>query len=191
MQEYQQSRPRLGRSGWGQEIVSTAIFVVAVFTLLQLAMPRSVVHGSSMEPNFVENQRLVISRVHYLFGDPQRGDIIVFNSPSPREPDEPSLVKRVIGLPGETIEFRDQQLYINGELMEEPYINGPCTSFRCRDNIWELGPDEYFMMGDNRNVSNDSRAFGPVPRGNLVGEVLLRFWPLDKVGVVQQYRFPD
>lgn len=191
MQEYQRPRPRLGRGGWGREIVSTAIFVVAVFTLLQLAMPRSVVHGSSMEPNFIENQRLVISRVHYLFGEPQRGDIIVFNSPSPREPDEPSLVKRVIGLPGETIEFRDQQLYINGELMEEPYINGPCTSFRCRDNVWELGPDEYFMMGDNRNVSNDSRAFGPVPRENLVGEVLLRFWPLDKVGVVQQYRFPD
>jgi signal peptidase I len=167
------------------------VFAVAIFTLFELAMPRSIVDGRSMEPSFVNGERLVISRVHYWLGDPERGDIIVFNSPKPRSEDESALVKRLIGLPGDTIEFRDQQLYINGEILEEPYINEPCSPYRCEDEVWHLGPDEYFMMGDNRNVSNDSRAFGPVPHENVVGEVLFRYWPLDRFGVVQKYRFPS
>ena len=166
------------------------VFAVAIFTLFELAMPRSIVDGRSMEPNFVNGQRLVISRVHYWLGEPERGDIIVFNSPKPRSENESALVKRVIGLPGDTIEFIDQQLYINGELVEEPYISEPCSRYRCEDEVWHLGPDEYFMMGDNRNVSNDSRAFGPVPQENVVGEVLFRYWPLEQFGIVQKYRFP-
>jgi signal peptidase I len=167
------------------------VFAIAIFTLFELAMPRSVVDGRSMEPNFVNGERLVISRVHYWLGDPERGDIIVFNSPKPRTENESALVKRLIGLPGDTIEFRGQQLYINGELVEEPYIREPCSPYRCEDEAWQLGPDEYFVMGDNRNVSNDSRSFGPVPHENLVGEVLFRYWPLDRFGIVQKYLFPS
>lgn len=183
-------RPKVQPLGWLREIVSTVVFIVAVFTLLQLALPRSVVHGKSMEPNFEEGQRLVISRLNYLFGQPQRGDIIVFNPPN-QDPDEPSLIKRVIGIPGDVIEMRDQQLYINGELQVEPYINEPCDRSHCPDKRWELGPDEYFMMGDNRNHSNDSRRFGPVPRENVVGEALLRFWPPQNIGIIHQYKFSD
>ena len=174
-----------------REIIDMLVFAIAVFTLFELAMPRSIVDGRSMEPNFVSGQRLVISRVHYWLGDPDRGDIIVFNSPNPRTEDESALVKRVIGLPGDIIEFRDQVLYINGEVWDEPYINEPCSKYRCADESWELGPDEFFMMGDNRNVSNDSRKFGPVPRENVVGEVLFRYWPVQEFGVVQQYQFPS
>jgi len=183
-------RPRLRLLGWGRELLGTAAFLIAVFTLLQLALPRSVVHGTSMEPSFSEGQRLVISRLNYLFGDPQRGDIVVFNSPNPLRDNEPSLIKRVIGMPGDTIEFIDQQLYVNNVLLDEPYINEPCAARDCEDELWELGPDEYFVMGDNRNVSRDSRAFGPVPGENIIGEALLRFWPIPAIDVVDHYRFP-
>lgn len=181
-------RPRLNTPGYFREFVEMVVFAVAIFTLFELAMPRSIVDGRSMEPNFVNGQRLVISRVHYWLGDPERGDIIVFNSPKPRSENESALVKRLIGLPGDTIEFIDQQLYINGQLVNEPYISEPCSKYRCEDEVWHLGSDEYFMMGDNRNVSNDSRAFGPVPQENVVGEVLLRYWPLEQIGIVQRYR---
>jgi signal peptidase I len=185
-------RPELRQRGFLREIVSAAVFFIAMFTLLQLAMPRSIVHGRSMEPNFAEGQYLVISRVNYLFGDPERGDIVVFNSPA-ADPDEPSLIKRVIGLPGDSIEFREGETYINGVRLDEPYINEPCFSYQCpsEETPIVLGQDEYFMMGDNRNVSQDSREFGPVPRANIIGEVLVRYWPLDKIGVVHQYQFSD
>ena len=183
-------KPRIKQESFLRELINTLIFIVAVFTLLQLAMPRSVVHGSSMEPNFGEGQYLIISRVNYLLGEPERGDIVVFNSPDARS-DEPSLIKRVIGLPGETIEIRDTIVHIDGEPLDEPYINEPCTVRKCQDEIWELGPNEYFLMGDNRNVSNDSRSFDAVQRELIIGEVLLRYWPLDRFGIVHQHRFTE
>jgi signal peptidase I len=181
-------RPQLRQSGIIRETISLLVFVVAVFTLLQLAMPRSIVHGSSMEPTFKEGQYLVISRVNYLLGDPERGDIIVFNSPV-ADPGDPSLIKRVIGLPGDFVEIRDTLVYVNGQLLDESYINEPCRARNCPDADWELDQDEYFVMGDNRNVSNDSRSFGPVSYDRIIGEVLLRYWPLDELGIVHQYRF--
>ncbi|GAB4346402.1 MAG: signal peptidase I [Phototrophicales bacterium] len=181
-------RPPVGRFNWLKEIIGTLIFLVAVFTLLQLALPRSVVHGSSMEPNFEEGQRLVISRINYMIGDPQRGDIVVFNSPA-SDPGEPSLIKRVIGLPGETVEIRDTQVYIDGVLLDEPYIKEPCRPSSCRDQIHHLGENEYFLMGDNRNVSNDSRSFGPVTHDRIIGEVLFRYWPLNQIGFMHRFAF--
>jgi len=183
-------RPRLQVLGWLRETLGTAAFLVAVFTLLQLALPRSVVNGTSMQPSFNEGERLVISRLNYLFGEPQRGDIVVFNSPRPLRDNEPSLIKRVIGLPGDTVELRNQQVYVNGTVLQEPYINEPCSASDCSDEIWELGPEEYFVMGDNRNVSRDSRSFGAVPADNIIGEALLRFWPITSIDLVDHYRFP-
>ncbi|GAB4526379.1 MAG: signal peptidase I [Anaerolineae bacterium] len=183
-------RPRVRQPGLLREIISTIAFVIAAFTLLQLALPRSVVHGRSMDPTLGEGQRLIISRLNYLFGEPQRGDIVVFNSPEPLNEGEPPLIKRLIGKPGDVVEIRDRLVYVNGEVLNEPYINEPCQS-KCADNRWELGPEEYFMMGDNRNHSNDSRAFGVVPRENIIGEALFRFWPLDSIGSIHQSRFPS
>lgn len=181
-------RPKVQVFGWLREIISTLVFVIAVFTLLQLAMPRSIVHGRSMQPSFHDGERLVISRLNYLFGQPQRGDIIVFNPPG-YDADDPSLIKRVIGIPGDVIEIKDQLVYVNGQQLDETYINEPCNRSSCQDNRWELGPDEYFMMGDNRNNSRDSRRFGPVPRENIVGEALFRFWPPQSIGIIHRYKF--
>ncbi|MDX2075301.1 MAG: signal peptidase I [bacterium] len=177
-------RPKVGQFRGIKEIISTVVFLVAVFVILQLALPRSEVHGRSMEPTFVEGQRLIISRVNYMIGNPQRGDIIVFNSPE-SDPGDPSLIKRVVGMPGELVEIRDKEVYINGVKLDEPYIKEPCTR-SCRDNSWQLGADEYFLMGDNRNVSNDSRKFGPVKHSAVIGEALFRYWPLNAIGFIHQ-----
>lgn len=185
------ARPRLKqRSGvlW-REVLDTVVFIIAVYALVELAAPRFMVQGRSMQPTFYEEQRLIVSRVNYLFGDPMRGDIVVFNAPDAR-PNDPPLIKRLIGMPGETVEFIDQQLYINGQPLDEPYLREPCTEFRCRDNVWELGPDEYFMLGDNRNNSRDSRAFGVVPYDHLIGEALFRYWPPGDWGIVLDLGYP-
>ena len=141
-----------------------------------MAIPRSVVLSISMQPNLVEGQRLLISRVSYLFGQPRRGEIIVFE-PQGYTPGEDRLIKRLIGLPGETIEFRNQSVYINGSKLDEPYLNEPCQSTFCPDQHWDLKADEYFFMGDNRNHSRDSRAFGAIKRQQIVGRALVRWWP--------------
>jgi signal peptidase I len=140
-----------------------------------------------MEPNFETGQFLIVSRVNYLIGEPERGDIVVFHYPG--NPDE-DYIKRVIGLPGQMVEIRETQVYVDGQLLSEPYINEQCTEGRCPDESWELGPDEYFVMGDNRNRSSDSRSFGPVLREYIVGEVLVRYWPPEDWGIVNQIAYP-
>jgi len=83
-----------------------------------------------------------------------------------------------------------QAVFVNGVRLEEPYINEPCDASHCPDGSWQLGPEQYFVMGDNRNHSRDSRSFGPVLRDHLIGEVLVRYWPLPDVGVVEAVGFP-
>lgn len=180
-------RPPLKSHGWLFDAFGTILLVIVVYTLVELAIPRFLVDGRSMQPSFFDGQRLIVSRVNYLFGIPQRGDIIIFNSP--QQPNSEPLIKRVIGLPGETVEIRHTIVFVNGVQLSETYINEPCTETNCRDNTWVLGPDEYFVMGDNRNHSNDSRRFGPIPRENIIGEALVRYWPPQDWGIVIRWRF--
>ena len=178
-------RPRLKTPGYIVEIVSTVVFVIAVTVLFDLAIPRSLVDGHSMEPTFHGDDRLVVSRLHYLLGAPDRGDIVVFNSLVPSEAERGvMLIKRVIGLPGDTVELRDQQVHINGEALNETYIKEACRLSRCPDNSWQLGEYEYFVMGDNRNNSRDSRRFNAVPLQKIVGQVIFRYWPLMSIGII-------
>ena len=178
-------RPRLKAAGIIAEILSTVVFVVAVTVLFDLAIPRSLVDGHSMEPTFYGSDRLVVSRVHYLLGAPERSDIVVFNSLFPSEAARGvMLIKRVVGLPGETVELRDQQLHINGQKLDEPYIKEVCRRASCADNRWVLGEHEYFVMGDNRNNSRDSRRFDAVPLQNIVGQVIFRYFPLPSIGII-------
>ena len=109
----------------------------------------------------------------------------VFNSLVPSEVATGTmLIKRVVGLPGETVELRNQDIFVNGEMLEESYIKEACRITRCADQSWRLGQNEYFMMGDNRNNSRDSRRFGPVPLQKIVGQVIFRYWPLDSLGLI-------
>lgn len=174
-------RPRLRVPGFFSELVRTIIFVIAVTVLFDMAIPRSLVDGRSMEPSFVDGDRLIVSRINYLLGQPARGEVIVFNSLNPNEPGV-MLIKRVVGLPGETVSMVDQQVHINGVPLNESYTKEACN--RCPDQSWVLGLDEYFVMGDNRNASQDSRRFGAVGRDHIVGEVLFRYWPLNSFGLI-------
>ena len=185
------SRPRLQRSNFVREILETVILIGLVFTLVNLATVRFYIEGPSMQPNFWAEQFLIVSRVHYLLGNPQRGDIVVFDPQGDDgTPNEPLLIKRLIGLPGEHLEMINGQVYINGTPLDESYTKEPCRS-NCADRAWDLGENEYFMMGDNRNNSRDSRVFGPVTKDRIIGEAVIRYWPPQDWGLVTRYRFPE
>ncbi|MDX2161054.1 MAG: signal peptidase I [bacterium] len=184
-------RPRLQRGSIARELLETVVLIVVVYTLFNLATVRFYIEGPSMQPNFWAGQYLVVSRLHYLFGEPQRGDVVVFDPPgdddNPR--DNPLLIKRLIGLPGETVELREGALFIDGRAYSEPYTNEPCQT-RC-DGSWSLGANEYFFMGDNRNNSRDSRVFGVVSRDRIMGEVVLRYFPPPDFSFIPGYSYPE
>ncbi|MDD2807815.1 MAG: signal peptidase I [Patescibacteria group bacterium] len=143
------------------------------------------VKGASMEPTFHDHEYLIINEISYHFGDPGRGDTIVFKYPF--DPTQ-YFIKRVIGLPGETIKIANDQVVIynnanpQGLNLDESYLAS--TQKTLGDLEVKLGADEYFLMGDNRLASLDSRAFGPVKRSYIVGQTLFRGWPLNRVGLV-------
>jgi signal peptidase I len=176
-------RPRLHRKTRLRELLNLLFFFIAVYALLEMAAPRSVVLSTSMQPNLVEGQRLLVSRVSYMFTQPQRGDIVVLE-PNGYTPDQDRLIKRLIGLPGEKIEFRKQSVYINDTKLVEAYLKEPCQIAYCPDQRWNLGLDEYFFMGDNRNQSRDSRVFGAIHRKQIVGRAVLRWWPPAEWGIL-------
>ncbi len=136
------------------------------------------VKGASMEPTFFDHEYLVIDEISYRFKEPVRGDIIVFRYP--RDPKQ-YFIKRIIGLPGETVQVTGSNVYINGEQVEEPYLDEGTTTVG--EMVVTLQPDEYFVLGDNRSFSLDSRSFGPLPRQYIVGKTWIRGWPFNKVTV--------
>jgi signal peptidase I len=184
------ARPRLRRSDWLRELIETALLIGLVYVLVNLATVRYYIDGPSMQPNFHAGQYVVVARVLYLVAEPQRGEIVVFDPPGVR-PGSPSLIKRLIGLPGETVALRNGQVYIDGAALDEPYLKEACDGLRCRDSEWVLGSDEFFLMGDNRNNSHDSRAFGPVPRARIIGEAVVRYWPPTEWALVWRFRYPQ
>lgn len=182
-------RPTLHRPGFGRELIETLVLIVAIYALVNLASVRFFIDGPSMQPNFYAGQFLLVSRLAYMFGHPERGDIVVFNAPG-SAPNDPPLIKRAIGLPNDTVTIKNDQVYVNGSALDEIYTKEACIASRCPDHEWKLGPNEYFFMGDNRNNSRDSRSFGPVTEDRIVGEAVLRYWPPTDAGLVAHYRFP-
>jgi signal peptidase I len=182
-------RPRLRQRGLLYELLETLVLILSIYALVDLASVRFYVDGPSMEPNFYTGQRVIVSRVNYLLGLPERGEIIVFESPDDPSHDPP-LIKRVIGLPGDTVEIRDQHVYINGQRLNESYINEPGLTDARDGTSWTLAENEYFVMGDNRNRSRDSRAFGPITRDHIIGEALVRYWPPADWDLLYKYQYP-
>ncbi|MEQ8675105.1 MAG: signal peptidase I [Aggregatilineales bacterium] len=183
-------RPRLQRWSGLREILDLIVLIGAIYALVNLATVRFVVQGPSMQPNFHDGQFLIISRINYLIGEPERGDIVVFHYPGDTEQD---YIKRVIGVPGDIVEIIDTFVYVNGVQLNEPYINEACDLSHCPDDRWELGDEEFFVMGDNRNRSSDSRSASVdlVRREFIVGEVLIRYWPPEDWGIVSRVAYPD
>jgi len=164
-----------------RDILITLALAVAIFFLLHLTLQSFVVVEHCMEPNLHEGERLLVNKVVYNFHDPERGDVIILDPPF--ETDE-VYIKRIIGLPGDTVEVKDGAVYINGTKLDEPYIKEPPHYTYGPEEIPE---GEYFVLGDNRNNANDSHKWGTVPGENIIGKVWLVFWPFSEWGVVEHY----
>lgn len=169
---------------WSKEII---IALVLVWLILTFVAQNSTVYGSSMAPTLENGEMLLMNKFIYRFTEPQRGDIIVFTYEDPIQGEE-YLIKRVIGLPGDTIEIMDGMVYINGTAYDESKYLEMSTDIKGDVEYPFLVPENsYFVLGDNRANSKDSRfsEVGAVPKEQIVGKASIRFWPFDKIGFVQ------
>jgi signal peptidase I len=170
------------------DMTETVTTSLAVFMLLYLFVGQhSQVKGMSMYPTLHDQDSLIISKISYeLGGNPQRGDIVVFKAPP--DPNE-EFIKRVTGVPGDSLEIRQGGVYINGSLEPESFLPVGVTTrpgkFLSEDKELAIPEAFYFVMGDNRSASSDSRDWGLVPQKNIVGKAVFRFWPLDEFGQVE------
>ena len=160
--------------------ISLAIILPVRYFLIQPFY----VKGASMEPNFQDSQYLIVDEISYRFAPPERGQVIVFRYPL--DPQE-YFIKRVIALPGEQVQFKGGQVIIfnathpEGFALAEKYLPADLTTIDQNEEKINVGPNEYFVLGDNRNASKDSRSFGPVDSSFIVGKVLFRGWPLKTI----------
>ncbi len=163
-----------------REVAETVIPAVIIALVINLFLAQATqVLGQSMEPNLHSSQRVVVEKVTYrFFHGPRRGDIVVIDLPGQTE----MLIKRVVGLPGETIEVRSGKVYIEGEQIDETWTINPGGSNYGPQTI---PPLHVFVMGDNRGASNDSRSFGPVLIDHIVGHAWFSYWPAEYVGFVE------
>ncbi len=172
-----------------RQFVIMLALALGVFILLQNTIHSSIVVGSSMEPSFHNEQRLLMNQIAYNFSDPQRGDVIIF--PPPYNENAEPLIKRIIGLPGETVEIKGGKVYIekNGttRALDEPYIKDP-PGYVYKVTVPQ---GQYFVLGDNRNSSNDSHTGWTVPRKNIIGKVWLSIWPPGQWGPLPSYELPN
>lgn len=170
--------------------ISLAIILPVRYFLIQPFY----VKGASMEPNFHDHEYLIIDELTYRFSAPERGQVIVFRYP--RNPQE-YFIKRVIGLPGEQVQIKDGKVIIfnaehpEGFAINEKYLSNELITFDSSELKITVGPDEYFVLGDNRTASKDSRSFGPVNKSFITGKVLFRGWPLNEVTVFNKDYWPQ
>lgn len=174
-------RPRLlPKNALLRDLFWTVVLFLMIYVPINMVTARAIVDGPSMQPNFYTDDLIVVNRFVYYFGTPSRGDVIVLRNPVNAADDD--LIKRIVGLPGETVEIKNGRVFINGVMLEEPYVKDFCRGF-C-DGTWYLGDDQYFILGDNRNNSMDSHSFGPINRSLIVGEAWVRYWPPQRAGVI-------
>lgn len=162
----------------------TVLIAVAIFVPLRCSVQAYEVQYSCMLPNIEEGDWIMVVKASYLFSLPARGDVIVFD-PGDNVGSEHPFIKRIIGLPGERVEMRDGQVFIDGALITEPYVL-PEQPRRNEDfGPQKLGANEYFVLGDNRNNANDSRSWGPAVRENIIGKAYFIYLPLDRAGLIR------
>lgn len=164
-----------------RELLETIVLSLVIFLLIRLVIQNYRIESHSMQPNFYEGEFILVNKLAFKLGEPARGEVIVFHNPSNIDED---YIKRVIGLPGDLVEIREQAIYINGQALAEPYATNPF-----RDNYGpETVPENHlFVMGDNRGNSSDSRRIGPIPEELIVGQAWLRVWPFDRAGLIEHY----
>ncbi len=170
----------IGQKGFYREVLEAVVIAVILATVIRVFLFQFfVIPTGSMEPTLTEGDMIVVNKIVFRFAKPQRGDVTVFKYPvDPKR----VFVKRLIGLPGEVVQIKESTLYINGRVVEQPYLP---KGLRYQD----FGPvrvsnGSYFMMGDNRNNSQDSRFWGTLPRENIIGKAIFIYWPISRIRVL-------
>ena len=169
------------RSSLLREIIETVLLTAIIFLIVNTATGRFRIEGQSMEPNLHDGEYVLIDKVSYVLHPPERGDVVVLLRPG-----EKDFIKRIIGLPGDTVEIKNGQVLVNGIVLDEPYIAEPT-----RQNVGarQVEPNRYFVMGDNRNNSSDSRSFGTIAAQDIVGRAWIVYWPPSAWGGIPHYTY--
>lgn len=170
------------------DLVETVVMAMAVFVIIYLFLfqPHQV-RGNSMYPNFHDGEYILTDKITYRLKNPQRGDIIIFQAPQNKEND---YIKRIVGLPGDNLKIESGRIFINNNLLEEYYL--PSDFLTQGGNFFKVGENviipegQYFVLGDNRSHSSDSREWGLVPKANIVGKAWLRYWPANQFGIIPE-----
>ncbi|HLZ21263.1 MAG TPA: signal peptidase I [Ktedonobacterales bacterium] len=166
-----------------REVLEVAVITLLLFICVRGVIQNYQVQGPSMMPTLYNHEYILVDKATYILGSPQRGDVIVFKWPKDTNED---FVKRIIGVPGDTIHVDSNgQVTVDGTPINEPYVNDLTNPYQ--PNTWILAPNEYFVLGDNRGDSSDSRDWGPVPRGDIIGRAELVYWPLDEVHILSDW----
>lgn len=182
-----EKQQQVGKENFLVEIAKTlAMAVVLSIGIRTFVAEARYIPSSSMEPTLQINDRLIIEKVSYRFSKPQRGDVIVFNATPALEAQNfrEAFIKRIIGLPGDTVAVKNGQVIVNGKVLREFYIKEPPN--------YEYGPvkvpeNEYLVLGDNRNNSYDSHYWGFVPEDKIIGRAIIRFWPPQRIGMINEH----
>jgi signal peptidase I len=173
------------------DITQTVVTSLAIFLMIYLFVGRPhQVSGQSMYPNFHNGDYILTNMIGYRFSLPERGDVVVFAAPaSPGD----EYIKRIIGIPGDRIALRGDRVYLNGELEPDSFLPSNFTTapgrFLSEGQEVTVPQDQYFVLGDNRGASSDSRAWGFVPRNKIVGKAFFRYWPVSAMGKVEEIHF--
>ncbi|GAB4488498.1 MAG: signal peptidase I [Anaerolineales bacterium] len=177
--------PGAESAGWGRfflDILETLLLSAALFLVINALSARVRVDGFSMQPTLQDGEFVLVNRLAYRFDSPQRGDIVVFHYPPDPKQD---LIKRVIGLPGDTVSVQGGVVYVNNEPLNEPYIAQSPLYF----GTWVVPQGHLFVLGDNRNDSSDSHSWGMLPFENIVGKAVLIYWPFQNLQLIDHYDF--
>ena len=169
------------RSHLAREIIETLALTLIIFLVIHFTVQNYMVEGTSMQPSLYNNQFVLVNKLAYLFHAPERGDVIVFHWPQDTTKD---LIKRVIGLPGDTIVITRDTVQVNGVVLKEPYIKEADNPQGAR---LVVPTNDYFVLGDNRPVSDDSRDWGYVPRSYIIGKAVLVYWPVNNWQIINTY----
>jgi signal peptidase I len=164
-----------------REVLITIGLALVIFFSARATIQTYEVFQTSMLPNFAPGERVVVNKAVYWFGDPKRGDVVILHAPNGVKE---NWIKRIIGLPGDTVEISKGVVNVNGVKLDEPYVQ---RSFTYSMTKVTVPPDNYFFLGDNRDVSNDSSRGWYMPRKNLIGKAWLISWPPSDWGIVHGY----
>jgi len=169
------------RSHLAREIIETLALTLIIFLVIHFTVQNYQVEGSSMEGSLTNNEYVLVNKLAYLFHAPERGDVIVFHFPQDTTKD---LIKRVIGLPGDVVTVTASTVQVDGVLLHEPYVKTPYNPI---SQQWTVPANDYFVMGDNRQVSYDSRDWGFVPKSYIIGKAVMVYWPITSWQFINTY----